>query len=112
MSQGPPPADVEGFDLRPDPLGARSPAEFAEALRQYRVWSGDPSLRDIARRAGGRTAASTIWQALRTNDAVPRLEVVMTIVTGCGGGEEDQRRFATAWRAIKLTTVPQRQVAS
>jgi hypothetical protein len=107
VSQGPPPADAEGFDLRPDPLEARSPAEFAAALRQYRVWSGDPSLRDIAHRAGGRAAPSTIWQALRASDAVPRLEVVMAIVAGCGGGEEDQRRFATAWRAIRLTTVSQ-----
>ena len=44
---------------------------------------------------------STIWEALRS-DEMPRLEVVLAVVAGCGGGEDDQRRFATAWRAIRL----------
>jgi hypothetical protein len=101
-----PSADAEGFDLRPDPLQTRSPAEFTAALRQYRAWSGDPSLREIAGRAGGRIAASTIWQALRAGDAIPRMEVVLAVVAGCGGSDEDQRRFVTAWRTIRLTAAP------
>lgn len=106
MSPGWPPADAEGFDLRPDPLQARSPTEFTAVLRRYRAWSGDPSFREIAGRAGGRIAASTIWQALQDGDAMPRMEVVVAIVAGCGGSEEDQRRFTTAWRAIRLATAP------
>jgi hypothetical protein len=39
------------------------------------------------------------------------MEVVMAIVAGCGGGEDDQRKFATAWRAIKLAAVPEQQAA-
>jgi hypothetical protein len=101
VSPGRPPADAAGFDLRPDPLQARTPGDFVEALRRYRAWAGDPSYRQMASRAGGTTAASTIWLALRSED-VPRLELVLAIIAGCGGGEDDQRRFATAWRTLRL----------
>jgi hypothetical protein len=40
-------ADASGFDLKPDPLSASTPAEFVEVLRRYKVWSGDPSWRKI-----------------------------------------------------------------
>jgi hypothetical protein len=92
--------DAKGFDLRPDPLAARNPAELMEALRQYRAWADDPSYRQMARQAGRLIAASTLCVALRSND-LPRLNVVLAIVAGCGGGEEDQQRYATAWRQMK-----------
>jgi hypothetical protein len=94
-----PPPDAEGHDLRPDPLQASTPAEFVRALRHYRVWAGDPPLRVIARRSG--VGASTICTALSV-EAMPPLNLVLAIVEGCGAGEHDQRRFATAWRAIRL----------
>ena len=31
---------------------------------------------------------------------LPKLDVVKAIINGCGGGEEDLRAFATAWRRI------------
>lgn len=93
------PADAPGFDLRPDPLQAKNPAEFVRALRQYRLWAGEPPLRSMARRSG--VGASTICAALNAT-TLPRLELVIAIVAGCGAGEEEQRRFATAWRAIRL----------
>ena len=68
-------------------------------LRQYRLWARKPPLRAIARRSG--VATSTICSALN-GAALPRLEVVRGIVIGCGACEEDQRRFTTAWRAIRL----------
>jgi hypothetical protein len=36
------PLDAEGYDLRPDPLAARTPAELIAALRLYRIWAGEP----------------------------------------------------------------------
>jgi hypothetical protein len=92
--------DAEGFDLKPDPLAARNPAELMTALRQYREWADQPSFRKMARQAGQPIAASTLCVALRSND-LPRLNVLLAIVAGCGGGEEDQQRYATAWRQIK-----------
>lgn len=94
-------ADAEGFDLRPDPVRARTAADLIAALRGYRAWAGDPSYRKMASRASYASAASTICAALNS-DTLPRLELVLAVVTGCGGDEEDQQRFATAWRAIRL----------
>lgn len=97
-----PTPDADGFDLRPDPLQAKTPADLVRALRQYRLWAGEPSLRTIARLAGTGTGASTICTALNA-ETLPRLETVTAIIAGCGGSGEDQRRFATAWRAIRLS---------
>ena len=94
--------DADGFDLRPDPMQAKTPADLVRALRQYRLWAGEPPLRTIARRAGTGTGASTICAALNAK-TLPRLETVTAIIAGCGGSEEDQRRFITAWRAIRLS---------
>lgn len=97
-----PPPDADGFDLRPDPLQATTPADLVRALRQYRLWAGEPPLRAIARRAGTGTGASTICTALNAT-TLPRLEIVTAIIAGCGGSAEDQRRFTTAWRVIRLS---------
>jgi hypothetical protein len=40
--------------------------------------------------------------AARGCDELPRLDAVIAVITGCGDMEEDQRRFATAWRRIEL----------
>lgn len=92
--------DTEGFDLKPDPLTALTPADLMAALRQYREWAGEPSYRAMAGQAGRAVAASTLCTALGS-DELPRLNVVTAIVAGCGGSEEDQQRYATAWRQVK-----------
>jgi hypothetical protein len=69
---GSPAQDLPGCHLRPDPSGVRHPAEFIEALRQFRTWAGNPSYRDMARACNGRPAASTMC------------------------------RFATAWRQLTM----------
>lgn len=94
--------DAAGFDLRPDPLQVGTPGELVKALGTFRIWAGEPPYREIARRAGNRVAASTIHTALKTHDELPSLRVVLAVVIGCGGSEEDQRRFATAWRLLRL----------
>jgi hypothetical protein len=99
---GQPAQDVPGCDLRPDPSGARTPAEFIEALRQFRTWAGNPSFRDMARACHGRPAASTMCRVLRSPELPPRLELVDAIITACGGEEEDRERFATAWRRLTM----------
>ena len=56
----------------------------------------------MAQDAGNTVAPSTMCTALN-GKILPRLEVVLAIVTGCGGTEEDRQRFATAWRTIRLS---------
>lgn len=91
--------DAAGFDLKPDPLQATTPAEFIEALRQYKFWSGDPSWRSMAKRAGQAVVHSTMYAAMN-GDTLPKLDVVKAIIIGCGGGEDDLSSFASAWRRI------------
>jgi hypothetical protein len=92
-------SDADGIDLRPDPLKATTPAEFIDALRQYKLWSGDPSWRTMAKRAGQAVVHSTMYAAMN-GDALPKLDIVKAIIIGCGGGEDDLSSFATAWRRI------------
>jgi hypothetical protein len=107
----PVPPDI-GKDLRPDPRGARTAAELMEALRRFRQWSGNPPFRRMWRRADQRAAVSTMCTVLRGNTLPDRLDVIDAIVEGCGGTEEDRRRFATAWRELTLARRPSRVVRS
>ena len=93
--------DAEGYDLRPDPLAVRTPADLVAALQHYREWAGKPSFRVMAARTRQKAAASTLCTALGSGEFT-RLDVVVAVIAGCGGSEEDQRRFATAWRRIQL----------
>jgi hypothetical protein len=101
-----PPADPEpapaasGVDLKPNPLTATTSAEFMTTLRSYRQWSGDPSLREMAGHARSRISHSTISTALK-GDRLPKLKVVLAIVTGCGGDSTDEQAFTLAWRKIR-----------
>jgi hypothetical protein len=95
--------DAPGFDLRPDPLTANTASELLEALRLFRVWAGEPTYREMASRAAGRAAPSTMCTALGSRYlSLPPLKVVLAVVIGCGGNEDDQRDFTTAWRRIRL----------
>ena len=92
-------SDASGFDLKPNPLTATTPAEFILALRQYKGWSGDPSWRRMAAQAGQAVVHSTMHAAMNS-DTLPKFNVVKAIIIGCGGGEDDLSSFATAWRRI------------
>jgi hypothetical protein len=95
-----PTPDVPGHDQRPNPRKARTSAEFVEALRQFRIWAGNPSFRDMARNCDRQMGYSTMCAVLRKDELPRRLEVVEAIITGCGGSDEDRQRFATAWRRL------------
>lgn len=92
-------SDACGFDRKPDPLTATTPAEYLTVLWEYKAWSGDPSWRRMAAQAGQAVVHSTMYAAMH-GDALPRFEVVKAIINGCGGSEDDLRTFATAWRRI------------
>jgi hypothetical protein len=91
--------DVDGLDLRPNPQQARTGAELVGALREFREWAGAPSFRTMAAQCAQVVSASTLHRTLRSR-ALPPFESVMAVITGCGGSEDDTRRFASAWRAI------------
>jgi hypothetical protein len=94
--------DVAGFDLCPDPLQATNAAELMQILRQYRIWAGEPSLREMKRACGNAMGVSTISGLLNSSD-LPPFRSLVAIVKGCGGDEDHQRAFATAWRRLRLS---------
>jgi hypothetical protein len=93
--------DTPGLNLCPDPGTAQTPAEFMDALRMYRIWAGKPSYRAMEQQCGRSFAASTIHAALKS-DYLPTLKMVQAIITTCGGSEEHQQRFASAWRRFEM----------
>jgi hypothetical protein len=105
------PADLPGYNLKPDPMAARSAADLIRALRDYRVWAGDVSFRALARKSGQLASASAMCNALGdpalSRNELPRLSVVTAVVVGCGGTRDDQAAWATAWRLLRRgTSVP------
>lgn len=97
--------DRPGADLRPDPADAGTVAEFLDCLRNYRIWAGSPSYRIMSRNCRRRFAPSTICTALG-GDSLPGLEMVLAIVSGCGGTAQHKSEFATAWRRL---TIPRQE---
>ena len=97
--------DADGFDLKPDPLTADTSAELIAVLRQYRAWSGNPPWRKMAQQASQAVVHSTMYTAMNST-ALPKLDVLKAIVTGCGGSNDDLRAFTTAWRRIASGQIP------
>jgi hypothetical protein len=101
--------DIDGHEMQPDPLAARTPADLTAALRAYRVWAGMPSFRDMARIAACGVSYSRLCTALgKDKDKLPRQEVIEAAIKGCGGGEEDIQRFVTAWRQVAMSAAQAR----
>ena len=97
----PPVPDRPGANLRPDPGEAGTVAEFLECLRNYRTWAGSPSYRVMSRNCKRRFAPSTLCTALG-GETLPGLEMVLAIVSACGGTAQHRSEFATAWRRLAI----------
>ena len=95
--------DSGPLDLRPDPLTARTERQFMECLIQFRIYAGNRSTRQISDSCGGKISPSTVSNVLRSSVLPERLEVVLAIVVGCGGGDRDQADFASAWRRLYMS---------
>jgi hypothetical protein len=92
--------DAPGNDLRPDPLEATCAAELVSSLRDYHIWAGEPAIRAMARQCDQMISAATLYRAMNKK-ALPSFDAVQAFIIGCGGSEEDQQRYATAWRRIR-----------
>jgi hypothetical protein len=91
--------DAPALPAKPDPLSARTPAALVASLREYRDWTGRPSLRTMAAQAGQPVGASTIGAALN-RDSLPTYKVTVAIIEGCGGGPRDREAYAAAWHRL------------
>ncbi|MDA2809185.1 hypothetical protein O4J56_00915 [Nocardiopsis sp. RSe5-2] len=91
--------DIDGFDLRPDPMQMETPAAFMVALRQYRRWAGSPPYREMADRCGNVYSASAMCAALGASE-LPKYTMLNALILGCGGDEKEFQRWLTAWRVL------------
>jgi hypothetical protein len=103
-------SDDFAFDFKPDPFAATTPVEFINVLRRYKIWSGDPSWRSMARLSGNVVVHTTMYAAMKS-DSLPRLDIVRAIIIGCGGGEDDLKAFAVAWRRVASSDTTSSTVA-
>ncbi|WP_329087710.1 MULTISPECIES: helix-turn-helix domain-containing protein [unclassified Streptosporangium] len=96
--------DAFGYGLKPDPLTATTKEELLELMRDFQIWAGEPSYREIAINAGRTVGASTLCEALDVNKParLPSLKVVTAFIHGCGGSEEDLTHWTTSWRRIRM----------
>ncbi|MFV2196891.1 hypothetical protein [Nocardiopsis sp. LOL_012] len=90
--------DLPGYDMKPDPMTAATPAEFVDVMRRYRKWAGSPSFRKMAER-GGLYSAAAFCDALKS-DRLPRFTLLNAFVVACDGTEGDWQRWLTAWRRL------------
>jgi hypothetical protein len=102
----PPPApaaipDLRGYEQRPDPLLAKTPAKFVEAMRAYNAWAGNLSYREMERRCEKQISHSTFRNML-TADALPKLSSLEIFVRVLGGTPADLQTWASAWRQIAM----------
>jgi OmpA-OmpF porin, OOP family len=89
-SEDPPVPGVEG-----------TAAEFLDQMTWLRIWAGNPSLRTLNKRSGGRLPPSTISEALR-RDTLPRRELVLDYVRACSAPDSTVQTWERAWNGIKL----------
>ncbi|HZE51098.1 MAG TPA: helix-turn-helix transcriptional regulator [Jatrophihabitantaceae bacterium] len=87
----------------PDPSTVRDVAGFVHALRLLKVWAGDPSFDQLARRSG--LPRSTLADAVKQNrERLPQLDVVRSFVRACG--QDDPSSWDDAWRRVQSARVP------
>ena len=86
---------------KPDPAAIQTPAELVSALRDFKACSPKASWRKIAARGGQLAVHSTIYQALQRSTSRPSLEVVQTLISGCGGSAAEVADYTAAWHRVK-----------
>lgn len=92
---------LDGYDRRPNPLEAETPAEFLLTMRRYLVWAGDWSYLELEYLCGGVVKRSTFQDALEGTQ-LPRYVFMMAFVTACAGEDEGERnRWSTAWHRLR-----------
>ena len=89
---------------RPDPLHARTPAEFTRTMRRCLMRIGGLSYQELEYRSGGTVSARAFREALES-DHLPRYVMLLAFVTACVGENETEcQRWIAAWRALRHET--------
>ncbi|MEU6037581.1 hypothetical protein ABZ801_19440 [Actinomadura sp. NPDC047616] len=95
------PADGAALVREPDPATATTARELLDLADTYRVWKGEPSYRQMSERARNQYVAST-FNTLTKRETLPKVEVLLAYLEGCGAGEAERERWRQAWFRIKV----------
>ena len=88
-------------EQRPNPMDARTPAEFLLTMRRYLARAGDWSYLELEFKCGGVVSAEKFRRALEGTE-LPGYVFLMAFVTACVGTDEGERlRWATAWHRLR-----------
>lgn len=89
----------------PDPETAHSPTAFIARLAELKVWAGNPSYEQLARRSG--VPRSTLADALSPRRSrLPTLDLVRRFVAACGVDAEGRRRWEAVWLRLRCADLP------
>lgn len=76
------------------------PRVLVEAMKALRQWAGNPTLRQLAERAGpGRLPKSSLSDALNRCETLPDLALVRAFVEACGG-QHHWASWLQAWQQL------------
>ncbi len=98
----------------PDPGRASDLAEFIELLDRLRVWGGDPSFRDLAKRVGllsrppQQVSKSTIADLFQPGRRRLNQDLVVAVVRALGLDEQAVNRWRTACVRVHAEAKPRR----
>lgn len=95
----PPVPDAPGTDLKPDLNVVQTFGDLTAALRDFRIWAGEPSYRRMAAACGQLLSSTAIYRALHTDQPVTAT-AVQAAIRGCGGTEDDEAGFMRAWMRV------------
>jgi hypothetical protein len=87
---------------KPDPAQARTVAEFIAMMREFRLWAGNPSFRDMEKTSSSYSQASFAGVGKKTT--LPRLQLSLAYIEGCGADADDLEAWKQAWRTIAIQT--------
>jgi transcriptional regulator with XRE-family HTH domain len=93
--------EMSKFSPKPDPSAVGTAAELSAALQEFRVRAGNPSDREIAKRAANGTTAGTINFTMGTGNGLPGLNAVRAVIKGCGGSEKELAAWEKAWLRVR-----------
>lgn len=104
--------DSVGAQVGPNPQGANSVEEFVDQLRLLYAWAGEPTLRELEKRAGiGKLPRSSVSDMLRGTGRLPKIDLATEFVKACGA-EAALPAWLAAWHRLKRPRSAGRQSAA
>ncbi|MEU1131049.1 helix-turn-helix transcriptional regulator [Streptomyces sp. NPDC005900] len=91
---------------QPDPVRVSNSAELTQALKAVHVWAGEPSLRKLEARSGGKLRRSSVSDMLR-GTTLPEYDRFIAFLRACGIEGPNLEVWVFTWRRLKALAKPE-----